>query len=162
MRTRALLAPALLVAAAAGVASAQQPAGTHVIKAGKEIVWGPAPPVLKAGAQFAVVAGDPGQPGPYVVRLKVPAGYVIAPHFHPTDENVTVISGQFMIGMGDTFDPKSMKAMPQGSFTILPATMHHFAMAKTACVVQIHGMGPFGITYVNPSDDPRNAPAAAK
>jgi hypothetical protein len=84
------------------------------------------------------------------------------PHFHATDENVTVISGQFLIGMGDKFDQKAMKAMPSGSFGILPATMHHYAMAKTAVVVQIHGMGPFSITYVNPTDDPRNAPAASK
>jgi quercetin dioxygenase-like cupin family protein len=157
MRTRALLAPALLVAAAAGVASAQQPAGTHVIKAGKEIVWGPAPPVLKAGAQFAVVAGDPGQPGPYVVRLKVPAGYVIAPHFHPTDENVTVISGTFALGMGDKLDAKAAKDLPAGGFALMPAQMHHYAVARTAVVVQVHGTGPFQITYVNPADDPSQA-----
>jgi len=157
MRTRALLAPALLVAAAAGVASAQQPAGTHVIVAGREIVWGPAPPVLKAGAQFAVVAGDPGQPGPYVVRLKVPAGYVIAPHFHPTDENVTVISGTFALGMGDKLDAKAAKDLPAGGFALMPAQMHHYAVARTAVVVQVHGIGPFQITYVNPADDPSQA-----
>ncbi|HEX3113774.1 MAG TPA: cupin domain-containing protein [Candidatus Eisenbacteria bacterium] len=163
---RTLLALALVLAvpmiAVAQDAAPPAAASAHVVFTPPDLKWGPAPPGIPTAAMAAVLQGNPGEAGEFTVRLKVPANAKIMPHFHPTDENVTVISGQFMIGMGDTFDPKSMKAMPQGSFTILPATMHHFAMAKTACVVQIHGMGPFGITYVNPSDDPRNAPAAAK
>jgi uncharacterized RmlC-like cupin family protein len=92
----------------------------------------------------------------------MPANTKVMPHFHATDENITVISGNFQVGMGDNFDVKSMKGLPAGGFVVMPAQMHHYAMAKTAVVVQIHGMGPFAITYVNPSDDPRNAPAAAK
>jgi quercetin dioxygenase-like cupin family protein len=85
----------------------------------------------------------------------MPAGYKINPHYHPTDENVTVLSGTFQIGMGDKFDESTMRALPAGGFVLLPAAMHHYAMAKTAAVVQVHGMGPFQLTYVNPADDPQ-------
>lgn len=163
---RTLLALALVLAipmiAVAQDAAMPAASSSHMMFTPASIKWGPAPPGLPSAAMAAVLQGDPGGTGEFTVRLKVPANAKIMPHFHPTDENVTVISGQFMIGMGDTFDPKSMKALPAGGFTILPATMHHYAMAKTACVVQVHGMAPFAITYVNPSDDPRNAPAAAK
>lgn len=136
------------------VAAQSQPKSVHSASAPAELTWGPAPPVFEAGAMMAVVAGDPSKPGPFVVRLKAPAGYKINPHFHPTDENVTVISGQLAIGMGDKFDAKAMKVLPTGGFTLLPADMHHFAMFKTAGIVQVHGMGPFQLTYVNPNDDP--------
>ena len=163
---RTLLALALVLAvpmiAIAQDATAPASMSTHVVYTPPDLKWGPAPPGIPTAAMAAVLQGNPGESGEFTVRLKVPANAKIMPHFHPTDENVTVISGQFLIGMGDTFDQKSMKFMPQGSFTVLPATMHHYAMAKTACVVQIHGMGPFSITYVNPSDDPRNAPTATK
>ncbi|HEU4941508.1 MAG TPA: cupin domain-containing protein [Candidatus Eisenbacteria bacterium] len=163
---RALLALALVLAvpmiAIAQDAAAPASMSTHVAFTPSDLKWGPAPPGLPTAATAAVLQGNPGEAGQFTVRLKLPANTKVMPHFHPTDENVTVISGQFLIGMGDTFDQKSMKPMPQGSFTVLPATMHHYAMAKTACVVQVHGMGPFGITYVNPSDDPRNAPTATK
>jgi quercetin dioxygenase-like cupin family protein len=89
-----------------------------------------------------------------VVRLKMPAGYKIAPHWHPTDEHVTVISGTFALGMGEKFDQKTMKDLPAGGYALLPADMRHFALAKTNSTVQVHGMGPFALTYVNPADDP--------
>jgi ketosteroid isomerase-like protein len=119
-----------------------------------DIKWGDAPPVLPAGAKAAILAGDPSQPAPYVLRLQMPAGYKIAPHWHPTDENVTVISGTFALGMGEKFDQAAMKNLPAGGVAVLPADMRHFAMATTSTVVQVHGMGPFVITYVNPADDP--------
>lgn len=137
-------------------------ASMHVVFTPAELKWGPAPAGLPTAAMATVLQGNPGEAGQFTVRLKMPANTKIMPHFHATDENVTVISGQFMIGMGDTFDQKSMKALTAGGFTVLPATMHHYAMARSACIVQVHGMGPFSITYVNPNDDPRNAPAAAK
>jgi quercetin dioxygenase-like cupin family protein len=92
--------------------------------------------------------------GPATVRLKMPAGYKIPPHWHPTDENVTVISGIFAVGMGDTLDKKHSKRLRAGGFGLVPANMHHFAWAKTDVVVQINLMAPFQITYVNPADDP--------
>jgi quercetin dioxygenase-like cupin family protein len=124
--------------------------------------WGPAPAVFPAGAQMAVISGDPSKAAPFVVRLKMPAGYKINPHFHPTDENVTVISGTFAVAMGDTFAAAGMKSLPAGGFALLPAQMHHYAMAKVPTVVQVHAMGPFALTYVNPADDPskRAAPVA--
>jgi quercetin dioxygenase-like cupin family protein len=108
---------------------------------------------------MAVLLGDPGKPGMFIVRLKVPAGYKVMPHWHPTDENVTVISGSFGIGMGDKFDAKT-KAFPAGSFFSMPANMHHFAHAKTATVIEVSGMGPFALTYINPDDDPSKQPPA--
>jgi hypothetical protein len=118
--------------------------------------WGPAPPGLPAGAQIAVVAGDPGKDGPYVVRAKLPSGYKIAPHTHPTDENVTVLSGVFHIAMGDKFDPKKGDALKAGGFFNGQKGMPHYGWTTAPTVIQIHGMGPFAITYVNPADDPRN------
>jgi quercetin dioxygenase-like cupin family protein len=118
------------------------------------IVWGPAPAVFPAGAQLAVLAGDPSKPAEYTVRLRMPDGYRIAPHTHPTDENVTVISGSFLVGMGEKFRADAMKALPAGGFVTAPAGMAHFAQARGATIVQVHGIGPFALTYVNPADLP--------
>jgi quercetin dioxygenase-like cupin family protein len=156
-----LAIPMIAVAQDAGP-PASVPASAHVMYTPADLKWAAAPAGLPPAATAVVLQGNPGENGMYTVRLKLPANAKIMPHFHPTDEIVTVISGQFSVGMGDAFDPKAMKMMPQGSFILLPATMHHYAMAKTACVVQVHGMGPFAITYVNPADDPRNAPTATK
>ena len=93
-----------------------------------------------------------------MVRLKMPAGYKVAPHWHPTDEHVTVLSGAFSLGMGEKFNAATMKTLPAGSYALLPAEMRHFAMAKTAATVQVHGAGPFVLNYVNPADDPSKAP----
>jgi ketosteroid isomerase-like protein len=128
----------------------------HVVVANADLKWGEPPPALPRGAKVALIAGDPGQPVPFAIRLQVPVGYKIAPHWHPTDENVTVLSGTFAVGMGETFDQGAMKDVPAGGYAVLPAQMRHYAMAKTAATVQVHGVGPFALTYVNPADDPRN------
>ena len=120
--------------------------------------WGPAPPFFPAGARFAVVQGDPGQPGIYTVRLEMPAGYTIRSHTHPTDEHVTVLSGALILGMGDSVNTKGASLLTPGAFITAKAQAHHFAKARTRTVVQVHGEGPFVITYINPKDDPRNAP----
>lgn len=143
-------------------AAATAPASAHVLVAPMELKWGEAPPVLQKGAQLAVVSGDPGSAGPYTIRLKLPAGYKIAPHWHPTDENVTVISGTFSLGMGETFDQKSLKTLPVGGYALLPAEMRHYAWTKGGATVQVNGMGPFVLNYVNPADDPSTMGAAAK
>lgn len=124
-------------------------------KAAGSLQWGPPPPGIPSGAQAAVLSGDPTKPGLFVVRLKAPAGAKIMPHWHPTDENVTLISGDFAIGMGDKLDDAAAHKMAAGDFVNLKAREHHYAMATTDSVVQISAMGPFQITYVNPSDDPR-------
>jgi quercetin dioxygenase-like cupin family protein len=129
-------------------------APAHVMAAPADLKWGAPPPVFEQNAKFTVVSGDPSKPGLYVVRLKMPAGYKIAPHWHPTDEHVTVLSGTFALGMGEKFDKATMKNLPVGGYALLPAEMRHYAMATTAAVVQVHGMGPFALTYVNPADDP--------
>jgi hypothetical protein len=119
------------------------------------IVWGQAPPFLLPGAQLAVLEGDPSAPsGDYTVRLKMPGGYRIAPHWHPQRENVTIISGTFKVGMGDTFDEAKMGAFPAGSFAYLDPSMHHYAMASGDVVVQVHGAAPLQFNYVNADDDP--------
>jgi hypothetical protein len=120
-----------------------------------QIKFGPPPPFVKPGAQLAVLEGDPtAASGDYTVRLKMPAGYQIAPHWHPKRENVTVIAGELKVGMGDTFEESKMMVFPAGSFAYLDPSMHHFAMASGNTVIQIHGESPLQINYVNPADDP--------
>jgi quercetin dioxygenase-like cupin family protein len=144
---------ALAIVTIAGLALAQAPS-THVMTTAAQLKWGDPPPVFQKGAQFTVVSGDPGQAGLYCVRLKMPAGYKIAPHWHPTDEHVTVLSGTFALGMGDSFETAKMQELGAGGYALLPADMRHYAMAKTEATVQVHGMGPFKLTYVNAADDP--------
>ena len=122
----------------------------------KQIKWGPAPPFVAAGAQLAVLEGDPtASSGDFTIRLKMPDGYKIAPHWHPKRENVTVISGGFKLGMGDKFDESKMMNCPPGSFAYLDPDMHHYAMAfGPSTFVQVHGISPFQFNYVNPADDP--------
>ena len=120
------------------------------------VQYGPVPPFIPAGAQLAVLSGDPGANGPYVVRVKLPSGYTVPAHNHPTTENVTVISGTFNIGMGDKLDKKKAQVLKAGGFFSMPAKMNHYAWASSAAVIQIHGDGPFAITYVNAADDPSN------
>ena len=153
MRT-VLLGATLVLVVAAGAALAQGSASQHVMVEGKELKWGPPPPIFEQNAKFTVISGDPGKAGLYVVRLDMPAGYKIMPHWHPTDEHVTVLSGTFALGMGEKFDESTMKALRQDGYALLPAEMRHYAMAKSRAVVQVHGMGPFQLTYVNPADDP--------
>ncbi|MGB7729240.1 MAG: cupin domain-containing protein [Candidatus Acidiferrum sp.] len=117
--------------------------------------YGPAPAFVPAGAQLAVLEGNPGAAsGDYTVRLKMPDGYRIAPHWHPNRENVTIVSGTFKVGMGDQFEEDKMATFPAGSFAYLDPSMHHFAMASGEVVVQVHGQSPLQFNYVNPNDDP--------
>ncbi|HEY0997663.1 MAG TPA: cupin domain-containing protein [Gemmatimonadaceae bacterium] len=128
------------------------------VPAGDEgFTWGPAPAVFPAGATMAVLQGDPSVAGaPFTVRLRFPNGYVIPPHWHPTDENVTVIAGNFLVGMGDRYDAsKFMPPLRAGAFITAPSRMNHFAMARGATEVQVHAIGPFAMTYANQADTPR-------
>lgn len=134
------------------------PPTQHVMLAPGEVKWGDAPPSLPKGARLAVIAGDPSQAQPFVVRAQVPAGYKVPPHWHPGDENLTIISGTVALGMGDQFDESKMTSVPAGGYAALPAQMHHSFMAKTAATFQIHGMGPFVVNYINPADDPSKQP----
>jgi hypothetical protein len=127
----------------------------HVIVTPDKIKWGPAPPALPSGAQVAILSGNPMKTGAYTIRVKLPDGYKVPPHWHPTDENVTVIKGTFNVGRGEKFDADATKEMPAGSYMRMPKTMRHFAWAKGETIIQVHGIGPFEINYVNESDDPR-------
>jgi quercetin dioxygenase-like cupin family protein len=133
--------------------SAQSPQA-HVITP-DQLTWGPAPAILPAGARLAVLEGDPSKAGLYTMRLAMPAEYRIPPHFHEADEHVTVISGAFQVGMGETFDEGKLSTLPPGTFGVIPPGMRHFARADKPTVVQLHGMGPWGLTYVNPADQPK-------
>jgi hypothetical protein len=145
-----LCAAGLLVAGGAQTTSSEKHTFTP-----DAMPFGPAPPFIPAGAQLAVLEGNPmAASGDYTVRLKMPDGYRIAPHWHPKRENVTVISGTFKVGMGDKFDEKNMGTFPAGSFAYLDPSMHHYAMASGPVVVQIHGTAPVQFNYVNPTDDP--------
>jgi hypothetical protein len=122
-----------------------------------EVKWKDGPASLPAGAKFAVLEGDPAKEGPFVMRLWLPDGFRIPPHWHPKVERVTVVSGTFNLGMGEKFDQSATREMTAGTFGFWPAGMRHFAWAKGETVLQLHGIGPWMITYVNPADDPRNA-----
>ena len=138
-----------LAVCVAGVSHAQSITSSQGTK------WGPGPAVLPAGVRAAVLDGDPMKSGPYTLRLLMPPGYRIPPHSHPTAENVTVISGNLNVGMGDTFDRKKATSLHPGTFAAIPPGMHHFAWASGRTIVQIHGNGPFAINYVNPADAPK-------
>ena len=158
----ALLAPGAMHAAEPPQASAQADApmaAEHAMTKASAIQWGPAPPMLPAGAQAAVLAGDPGKDGMFTLRLKMPAGYRVPRHWHPSDEAVTLIEGDITLSMGEAASAHAETLAP-GDFLNLPARMQHEASTKGGATVQIHSMGPFQITYIDPKDDPRNAQAA--
>jgi quercetin dioxygenase-like cupin family protein len=155
-------AAALLVPAAA---AAQQPPDTagahpraqHVLLDSRKLDWKPAPAVLPRGAQVAVLEGDPAKPGLFTMRLRVPDGFQVKPHFHDADEHLTVLDGTFVVGLGDSWSDTAGTALSAGGFAVMPAGTHHFARARGETIVQIHAMGPWKLTYVNPADDPRTA-----
>ena len=134
----------------------------HVMLTSADLKWADGPPSLPPGAKAAVMEGNPKEAGPFTMRLKLPANYKVPAHWHPADEHVTVISGTFYMGMGDKLDEASAKELPAGSFAVMPTKQHHFAMTKAETVVQLHGVGPWAINYVNPADDPRSKAAANK
>jgi hypothetical protein len=155
---------------AAGVIIAQPPAqppdkpaakphaemSGHVLVLPSDLKWTDAPNSLPAGAKIATLEGDLSMSGPFTVRVKFPAGYKIPAHFHPAVEHATVISGTFHMGMGDKLDTSKGTALPVGGFGVMPTGAHHFAWTDQETVVQIHGIGPWGITYIDPATDPRN------
>lgn len=159
LRSTALGLSILSLGAAAvfGPAALQAAEPHHTVVSAEAITWGPAPPSLPPGAQAAVLLGSPAKQGPFVIRLKFPAGFVIPPHRHSKDEFVTVIAGAFAVAAGETLNP-DVKPLLAGSFVHLPAGMPHYARADRETVVQINGIGPFDVNYVDPNDDPRRKP----
>lgn len=140
---------------AAGSALAAMPNGQHVMVMPGAVQWGPAPASLPAGAQAAVLEGDPARAGSFTLRIRMPDGYTIPPHWHAANEHVTVLAGVFVMGHGDTLDRSKGHDLPAGAFAMMPAGTRHFAWTRGETIVQLHGTGPWGLTYVNATDDPR-------
>jgi len=135
---------------------------SHAIHTPDQIQWKVGPPSLPPGAKMAVLEGDPSKEGLFTMRVTLPDGYSIPPHTHPAVEHVTVISGTLHFGMGEKFDKSMAQPMPAGTFGYWPPGMKHFVWVNGETVLQVHGMGPWGIQYVNPADDPRNQKATTK
>lgn len=146
----------LLVTAALAVTPslASADAKAHVMMTPDAVKWGDAPPILPPGTKIAVLTGDPFKTGLFVLRLKLPANSKIGPHTHPGEEHVTVLSGNFGTAMGDKLDAKKAQSFPAGSFLTMPANMAHYVVVKGDTEVEITGMAPFALTYLNPADDP--------
>lgn len=144
-----LVALTFLVMASPGAA---QHSG-HTMFTPDNLQWTDTPAL--PGAKVAILEGPITEAVPFTFRLKFPANYKIAPHWHPAIERATVLSGTLHLGVGDTFDQAKATALPAGSISIMEPKMHHFAWTSEETVVQLSGMGPWGITFVNPADDPR-------
>ena len=143
---------ALSLAFTAGPVFAQS---AHVLVPADKVQWGPAPPALPAGAEIAVLEGNPSEKGPVTLRLRFPANYNVPAHWHSMTERLTVLSGSFHAGMGDKLDRKASQTLEPGGYVMLPAKMHHFAWTSAPTVVQINLEGPFDLFYVNPADNPQ-------
>lgn len=136
-------------------ASAKHSNDGHIMLNENKLEWKNGPASLPKGAQFSVVEGDPSKEGPFTMRLKLPANYKITPHWHPAVEHVTVLKGEFYMGAGEKFDMNAATMLSEGGFAVMPIKYVHFAFTKGESIIQLHGIGPWGITYVNKADDPR-------
>ena len=160
------LVPAVAIGQAATTAAPQaqqsvEAATTeHKMIRASDIQWGPGPAALPKGVEAAVVYGDPGKPGPFAIRLKAPPGFKVGRHWHPTDEQVTILSGDFTMSMGEGDKAHSADFGP-GDHVSLPAKMQHAASTKNGAIVQVASHGPFEVNYVDPKDDPRKAEATS-
>jgi len=136
-----------------------QAASAHVMYDAGKLKWGEAPPAFEPGAQAVVLSGDPGKSGLFVLRLKVPAGYKIASHWHSTDEHVTLLEGDMTLKMDEHGKGAHEHTFAPGGYVLLPAKMHHAASTRTGMTLQVSGMGPFELDYIDAKDDPRKRPA---
>jgi hypothetical protein len=153
-----VLTPLLLASSVMGQGKTEIVDPTHKIVHFGDLKW---TPIMK-GCELAPVSGDPNAEGtPFVVRLRCVDGAKIPAHWHPTDENVTVLKGSFLVGMGETFDESKLQTMNVGNFISMPKEMRHFGMCKGETIVQVHGLGPFKVNWVNPAEvPPPDAPTA--
>jgi hypothetical protein len=155
-----------------GKKTASAKARSHVMVEPEAVKWGPPPANVmvgtppaefakEQGVQFAVLEGDPSKPGAvYTIRIKIPDGFRVAPHWHPTDEHLTVLQGVFGLGDGDTFDRDKGHEMTVGAYALVPGKMHHFGWCKGETIVQAHGVGPFKIYWLNPGHEGGQKPKA--
>lgn len=141
----------------AGSAPPQDGLDDPISISSENVEWADGPPSLPEGAELVVLEGDLTQEEPYTFRLRFPDGYEVMPHSHPVREHITVLEGTLMMGQGETFDREATEPLGPGSLYVLPVGDHHYVWTQGETVVQLHGTGPWGITYVDPADDPRNA-----
>jgi hypothetical protein len=153
MKQMVLTVGAVTLVTCASVVIAQD-ARHAFIQSSAEVQWGPAPASLPPAAQGAVLHGDPVKAGPFALRLKLPDGYRIPPHYHPSIQ-ITVLEGTLVIGTGDAVNTRTEEPLRAGAFVFVPAGLRYFARAQGETVVELHGTAPWGITYVSASDDPR-------
>lgn len=149
--------PALSLVFTLGVlsaASAGADPAAHVMVTPADFKWADVPS-MPPGAKIAVIEGPMNEAAPFTVRLKFPADYRLPAHWHPAIEHVTVIAGKFNMGVGDKLDTSRTRALQPGGVAIMQPRTNHFAWTGEETIVQLHGVGPWGITYVNPADDPR-------
>jgi hypothetical protein len=128
----------------------------HLLLTPNDLAWTDGPPSLPLGARMAVLEGDPAAPGSFTIRLKLPANYEIQPYFCTAIERLTVISGRIHVGLGDALDRAKARALSAGGFAVMNVGTKHYVFTSEETIVQLHGMGPWGITYVDPGVDPRN------
>jgi anti-sigma factor ChrR (cupin superfamily) len=153
MRTLSLVI-VVVTLALGSVLSLVRAAEDHVMVTPNDLKWADVPS-LPPGAKVAVIEGPMDQATPFTIRLKLPADYKIPAHWHPAIEHVTVLSGTFNLGMGDKLDPTKTTALSAGSMAIMQPKTTHFAWTKDETIVQVHGVGPWAVNYVDPADDPR-------
>jgi quercetin dioxygenase-like cupin family protein len=155
-----LFAAVLVIRAGAQAQEPTNPAAavltSHIMVTPADIKWGECSAALPPGAKCAVIEGDPKAANVlFAFRLKMPDRFRIAPHFHPADEHLTVISGTFNMGLGDKVDSTATRPMTAGSFMVMPKGKHHFAWTSGETILQVYAIGPWSLIYVNPADDPR-------
>jgi quercetin dioxygenase-like cupin family protein len=126
----------------------------HVMVKPADLQWADVPS-LPPGAKSTLIEGKLDQPVPFTLRLQFPANYQVPAHWHPAIEHVTVLSGAINMGVGDKLDTTKTTALPAGSMAIMQPNTHHFVWTAEGAIVQVHGVGPWAINYVNPADDPR-------
>jgi quercetin dioxygenase-like cupin family protein len=147
-------AAALAVVLSLGHTAFAQHEGHHLMVVPADLKWSPVPS-LPAGAEISVIEGPLSKAGPITARIKFPANYRLPAHTHPVIEHVTVLSGTFHMGMGDKLDMKKTTPLTVGGFAIMQPGTPHFAWTKEETIVQVHSVGPWGVNYINPADDPR-------
>ena len=142
------------IAAAVWAADTHTKAADHLMVEANDLKWADVP-TLPPGAKVAIIEGPPNEAVPFMMRLRFPANYKVPAHWHPAIEHLTVLSGTFNMGIGDKLDMTKTKALSPGGVMIIQPKIPHFAWTKEEVMVQVHGVGPWGVTYVDPADDPR-------
>lgn len=155
MKLQILFACIACMLALPPLADAQDHAKGHVLVTPEDVNWAPGPASLPPGAEIAIIEGNPEKAGPLTMRLKFPADYVVSPHTHPVTEQLTVLKGSIALGVGKKMDKKKAKHLSAGGYSVMPKEMPHYAWTTEPTVIQLNSSGPWGITYVNKDDDPR-------